>query len=266
LGLNFRQERTSKKSLLNSEFALYKTSRFQRTGARLIPLRDINPTERFPIVTLILVILNIVVFVYELALGSLGSEIFVNTYALVPANLFATVPRTPHSIPAFATLFTSMFLHGGFLHIAGNMLYLWIFGNNVEDAMGRIRFVIFYLLCGVFAAYAHALANRDSLIPMLGASGAISGVLGAYLILYPRARVVTLVFFGFYIRTMEIYAMVVLGFWFVLQFLNALMTSGSRGGVAWYAHVAGFLAGILLIGLFKRKDVPFWGGRGSEYP
>ncbi len=247
-------------------FALYETVRSRETGAGLIPLRDINPTERFAVVTLILVVLNIFVFVYQLALGSVGGEVFTNTYALVPANLFASVPGTTQPIPAVATLFTSMFLHGGILHLAGNMLYLWIFGNNIEDAMGRIRFVIFYLLCGVIAAYAHALANRDSLIPMLGASGAISGVLGAYLILYPRARVVTLVFFGFYIRTMEIYAMVVLGFWFVLQFLNAVMASGSRGGVAWYAHVAGFVAGMLLIGLFKRKDVPFWGGRGSEYP
>ncbi len=232
----------------------------------MIPLRDINPTERFAIVTFILILLNIIVFVYELMLGSVAGEAFANTFALVPANLFAAVPGTAQTIPVVATLFTSMFLHGGLPHLAGNMLYLWIFGNNVEDSMGRIRFIIFYLLCGLIAAYAHALANRHSMIPMLGASGAISGVLGAYLILYPRARVVTLVFFGFYIRTVEIYAMVVLGFWFVLQFLNAMMASGSRGGVAWYAHVAGFVAGMFLIGLFKRKDIPFWGGRGSDYP
>lgn len=154
-----------------------------------------------------------------------------------------------------------MFIHGGFLHIAGNMLYLWIFGNNIEDATGRLRFLIFYLLCGVFAAYAHAYMNRDSVTPMIGASGAISGVLGAYLLLYPRARVVTLVFFGFYIRTVEVPAMAVLGFWFLLQFLNALLSRGSTGGVAWYAHVAGFVAGMLLIGLFKRKAVPFGGRR-----
>ncbi|HUI45040.1 MAG TPA: rhomboid family intramembrane serine protease [Nitrospirota bacterium] len=232
----------------------------------MIPLRDINPTERFAVISFILIILNVIVFIYEVTLGSVAGEGFVNAFALVPANLLTHAPRTPQVIPAVATLFTSMFLHGGLLHLAGNMLYLWIFGNNVEDAMGRIRFVIFYLLCGVTAACAHALANRDSMIPMLGASGAISGVLGAYLLLYPRARVVTIVFFGFYIRTVEISAMVVFGFWFVIQFLNVLITSSSRGGVAWYAHVAGFIAGFFLIGLFKRKDVPFWGGRGSEYP
>jgi len=232
----------------------------------LIPLRDINPTERFAVVTLILIIFNVIVFIYELALGNVAGEAFANAFALVPANLLTHAPRTDQTIPAVATLFTSMFLHGGLLHLAGNMLYLWIFGNNVEDAMGKIRFVIFYLFCGVAAAYAHALANRDSMIPMLGASGAISGVLGAYLLLYPRARVVTLVFFGFYIRTVEISAMVVLGCWFVLQFLNALIESRSRGGVAWYAHFADFIAGIFLIGLFKRRDVPFWRGRRSEYP
>jgi membrane associated rhomboid family serine protease len=141
------------------------------------------------------------------------------------------------------------------------MLYLWIFGNNVEDAMGRIRFVLFYLLCGLIAAYAHAYMNSSSHTPMIGASGAISGVLGAYLLLYPRARVVTLVFFGFYARTIELPAVGVLGFWFLLQFLNALIAGGTGGGIAWYAHVAGFVAGMLLVGPFKRRDVAFGGGR-----
>ncbi len=231
----------------------------------MIPLRDINPTERFAVITVTLIVLNIAVFVYELTLGKMAGELFIGNFALVPARLFASRPATGNAIPTVATLFTSMFLHGGFLHIAGNMLYLWIFGNNVEDSMGRFRFILFYALCGLIAAYAHALANRYSMVPMIGASGAISGVLGAYLILYPRARVVTLIFFGFYIRTVEISAMVVLGFWFALQFLNALLESGARGGVAWYAHVAGFVAGMLLIGIFKRKNVPFWGGRRSQY-
>lgn len=231
----------------------------------MIPLRDINPTERFAVVTFTLIILNVAVFVYELTLGQMAGELFVQSFALVPAKLFARGPATSHAFPVAATLFTSMFLHGGFLHIAGNMLYLWIFGNNVEDAMGRLRFILFYALCGLFAAYAHAYVNRLSTVPMIGASGAISGVLGAYLLLYPRARVVTLIFFGFYVRTVQIPAMIVLGFWFVLQFLNAMLDSGSRGGVAWYAHVAGFVAGMLLIGLFKRNNVPFWGGRRSQY-
>jgi membrane associated rhomboid family serine protease len=231
----------------------------------LIPLRDINPTERFAVVTFVLIVLNIVVFVYELTLGSAANEVFVESFAIIPARLFAPGAGAG-AVPAAATLFTSMFLHGGFLHVAGNMLYLWIFGNNVEDSMGRGRFILFYTLCGCIAAYAHAFANRFSTTPMIGASGAVSGVLGAYLLLYPRARVVTLVFFGFFVRTVEIPAMVVLGFWFVLQFVSALVSSGAPGGVAWYAHVAGFVSGTLLIGLFKRKDVSFGGGRKFRHP
>lgn len=227
----------------------------------MIPLRDINPTERFAIITLTLIVLNIAVFIYELMIGEIRAEAFIASYALIPKRLFTHGVPTIGALPVKATLFTSMFLHGGFLHLSGNMLYLWIFGNNVEDAMGRMRFVVFYLLCGVAAAYAHAFMNSSSLTPMIGASGAISGVLGAYLLLYPRARVVTLVMMGFYIRTVEIPAMVVLGFWFALQFLNALVASGAGGGIAWYAHVAGFVAGMALIGLFKRKNVPFGGGR-----
>ena len=230
----------------------------------MIPIKDINPTERFAIVTLIIIVLNIAVFIYELALGPQASEIFVDSFALIPKRLFSRVPETSHLVPAGAAIFTSMFLHGGFLHIAGNMLYLWIFGNNVEDSMGRIRFIVFYFLCGFIAAYTHAIANAASTVPMIGASGAISGVLGAYLLLYPRARVLTLIAFGLYIRTVEVSAMFVLGFWFVLQFLNALLSAGTGGGVAWYAHIGGFLAGILLIGIFKRRDVPLWSRRSDD--
>jgi membrane associated rhomboid family serine protease len=227
----------------------------------MIPLRDINPTERLAVVTLALIVLNTVVFIYELTLGEIAGERFVTSYAIIPTRLFSPMTGGHGGLPVTATLFTSMFLHGGFVHIAGNMLYLWIFGNNVEDAMGRIRFVLFYLLCGLIAAYAHAYMNSSSHTPMIGASGAISGVLGAYLLLYPRARVVTLVFFGFYARTIELPAVGVLGFWFLLQFLNALIAGGTGGGIAWYAHVAGFVAGMLLVGPFKRRDVAFGGGR-----
>ncbi len=230
----------------------------------MIPIKDINPTERFAIVTLIIILLNIAVFVYELSLGPRAGELFVNTFALTPKWLFSGARGVSGAVPSSVTLFTSMFLHGGFLHIAGNMLYLWIFGNNVEDAMGRIRFIVFYILCGIIAAYGHALLNTASTIPMIGASGAISGVLGAYLILYPRARVLTLIAFGFYIRTVEVPAMFVLGFWFVLQFLNALFSSGA-GGVAWFAHIGGFVAGVLLIGIFKRREVPLWSKRRDDY-
>ncbi|MGE5750885.1 MAG: rhomboid family intramembrane serine protease [Nitrospirota bacterium] len=230
----------------------------------MIPIKDINPTERFAIVTLLIIALNIAVFLYELVLGPQAGEMFVNSFALIPKRLFSHVPEASNAVPAGVALFTSMFLHGGFLHIAGNMLYLWIFGNNVEDAMGRIRFIIFYFLCGIIAAYTHALANAASTVPMIGASGAISGVLGAYLLLYPRARVLTLIALGLYIRTIEVPAMFVLGFWFVLQFLNALLTAGTGGGVAWHAHIGGFVAGILLIGIFKRRDVTWWSRRRDD--
>lgn len=230
-------------------------------AALLIPIRDINPTRRFALVTFLLIGTNLAVFIYELLLGPSG-ELFVSTFALVPGRLFSS-PAIETPIPVWTTLFTSMFIHGGFPHIAGNMLYLWIFGNNIEDAMSRIRFVLFYFLCGAAAAYSHAVMNAASHVPMIGASGAVSGVLGAYLLLYPRARVHTLVFFGFYIRTIEVPAMFVLGFWFILQFLSALMSAGAGSGVAWFAHIGGFVAGMILIGLFKKKNVPYGRKRDS---
>lgn len=231
----------------------------------MIPLRDINPTERFSIITAILIVLNIVVFVFELALGEDGRDRLIELFALVPRDLFSPGSAGTQGIAPSATLLTSMFLHGGILHVAGNMLYLWIFGNNVEDAMGRLRFILFYALCGIFAASAHAVMNSASPVPMIGASGAVSGVLGAYLLLYPRARVITLLIFGFYIRTIQVPAMAVLLFWFVLQFLSAMFADASGGGIAWYAHIAGFVAGMLMIGIFKRRNVAFGGGEGARY-
>jgi membrane associated rhomboid family serine protease len=230
----------------------------------LIPLRDINPTKNFPIVTLSLIVLNVLVFLYELSLGAVAGERFLLSFALVPRWLFYPDSAPLGGIPAAATMVTSMFLHGGFLHMGGNMLYLWIFGNNVEDAMGRFRYITFYLLSGLCAAFAHAFMNRASMIPMIGASGAVSGVLGAYLLLFPKARVMTLIMFGFYVRTVAVPAMAVLGLWFVLQILNAMIAGGGAGGVAWYAHLAGFVAGMLLIGPFKRRNVPFGGGRSFQ--
>lgn len=229
----------------------------------MIPIKDINPTKRFAIVTVLLIVINTAVFMFELLLGQEAGESFVSSFALIPRNLFSHSAQT--AIPAGLTIFSSMFLHGGIVHVAGNMLYLWIFGNNVEDSMGRIRFIVFYFLCGAIAAYSHAAANAASTVPMIGASGAVSGVLGAYLMLYPRARVHTLVVFGFFIRTIEVPAMFVLGFWFVLQFLNAFISGGTGQGVAWYAHLGGFVAGIALIGLFKRRNVPFGGRKRDEY-
>ncbi len=231
----------------------------------MIPLKDANPTERFPVVTVLLIALNIAVFLYQLSLGAgPRSESFVAAFALIPSRLLQHgIPAG--QVPAVATVFTSMFLHGGPMHVGGNMLYLWIFGNNVEDAMGRVRFIVFYLLCGAVASLSHAVLNAGSPVPMIGASGAVSGVLGAYLLLYPRARVLTLFSLGFFFRLIEVPALAVLGLWFLLQFANAVLAPGA-GGVAWVAHVGGFLAGLALIGPFKRRSVPFGGRRRTFTP
>ncbi len=165
----------------------------------------------------------------------------------------AGVELTPE-LPFFAplSLFSSMFLHGGFLHLAGNMLYLWIFGDNVEDQLGHVKFFIFYILCGLAASLLHIITAPNSKVPMVGASGAIAGVLGAYMIRFPRARILTLIFLGFFIRIVAVPALFVLGFWFILQLLYAFPSIGSTsGGVAWFAHVGGFLAGIVLFKLFS---------------
>jgi membrane associated rhomboid family serine protease len=234
-------------------------------GRVVIPLKDSNPTERFPIITVVFITLNVLVFLYQASLGDDTVESFVAAFSLVPARLFHAGTVLTGPVPVGITIFTSQFLHAGLLHLTGNMLYLWIFGNNVEDSMGRFRFIVFYLLCGAMASMAHALMNDRSNIPMIGASGAISGVLGAYVLLYPKARVLTLFTLGFFVRLIEVPAMMVLGFWFVFQFLNALVAQDA-GGVAWYAHIGGFLAGMALIIAFKRSDVPLWGKRRYRYP
>lgn len=230
----------------------------------MIPLRDINPTVRFPLITVLFIVINIAVFLHQVMLPLESGKLFVAAYAFVPARLFFPAGDGNRTAAAIA-LITSQFLHGGVLHLAGNMLYLWIFGNNIEDAMSRVRFVLFYLLCGVAATCGHAFTNTASTVPLVGASGAISGVLGAYFLLFPRARVLTLIAFGFYLRTVAVPAVYVLGFWFVLQFFSALASPAAAGGVAWFAHIGGFIAGLVLIGLFKRRDIPFWGGRSYRY-
>lgn len=231
----------------------------------MIPIRDINPTQRFAVITALLIAANIAVFIYEVLLDPVSSESFVASFALTPQTLFSGSRGLQAAFPAGVTIATSMFLHGGILHVTGNMLYLWIFGNNIEDSMSRFRFLVFYFLCGTVAALSHAAVNAHSNIPMIGASGAVSGVLGAYLVLYPRAKVLTLLMFGFYIRTIEVRAMFVLGFWFLLQFMNAALTTGRGEGIAWFAHIGGFVAGMALIGIFKRGDVPFGGKKRDEY-
>jgi membrane associated rhomboid family serine protease len=222
----------------------------------MIPLRDDNPTTLKPVITVGLIVLCTLVFFWQLSLG-VRAEAVVQALGVMPAALFGNLSLPPElrQVPPALTVVTSMFLHGGWMHLIGNMLYLWIFGNNVEDAMGHGRFVLFYLLCGVVAVLAQAIPAPDSSIPMIGASGAISGVLGAYLLLYPHARVLVLIPLGYFSRMVYLPAKVVLGFWFLLQLLSTLLADPNQPGVAFGAHAGGFVAGMLLIPLFKRREI-----------
>lgn len=211
--------------------------------AAMIPLRDTIPSSRRPVVTYVLIALNLIAFLYEASLGR-AIEPFIFQWGLVPAKFYLTDPSS------WATVLTSMFLHGGWLHVGGNLLYLWIFGDNVEDRMGHGRFLFFYLACGVCAAMAQVLASPASPVPMVGASGAIAGVLGAYLLYYPHARVLTLVPIFFFIQLIEIPALVFLLLWFAMQLLSGVASLGgassATGGVAWWAHAGGFAGGFVL--------------------
>jgi len=222
----------------------------------MFPLHDDNPTHSFPLITILLIISCVLIFMWQLSLGKNG-QAAVYIFGATPAVLFGLKSLPPETalIPAWSTAITSMFLHGGWMHLLGNMLFLWIFGNNIEDAMGKKRFIVFYLLCGLAALMANALPNPHSTIPMIGASGAISGVLGAYLLLFPHARVLVAIPFGIFIHTTRLPAGWVLAFWFVLQIINSMLNAGQQGGVAWGAHIGGFVAGMVLIPFFKRRDV-----------
>ena len=224
----------------------------------MLPLNDDNPTEITPVVTITFIVSCVLVFFYQSSLPPRLGEQFVFQYGAIPALLFghAVPPSEWAPTPPAATLLTSMFLHGGWMHLFGNMLYLWIFGNNIEDVMGHGKFVFFYIACGILAALTHAITDPASAMPMVGASGAISGILGAYLLLFPRARVLLL---WPLIGTAYVPAGFVLGLWFVMQVLSGGVSLGSQGGgVAFFAHVGGFLAGMALIGFFKRPDVRFF--------
>jgi membrane associated rhomboid family serine protease len=215
----------------------------------MIPLRDVIQTRTFPFITILLIVANAVAFLFELSIPDPSMPGFLRTFAMVPADL------------AWPTVFTSMFLHSGWLHFLGNMLYLWIFGDNVEERLGHFVFLVFYLVCGVAAAMAHTFMNPASLVPTLGASGAIAGVMGAYFVLYPQSRIHTLIFFGFFYRIVEMPAVVLLGIWFVMQFLSGAASVGVKtvgvetGGVAFWAHVAGFAAGIVWVLIFRNRRV-----------
>jgi len=220
----------------------------------VIPLRDANPTRRTPVVTLALIAACGIVFAWQLGLLAQGGDEALNAFIVergtVPAELSAAIGRGDWVSDPVLDVFTSMFLHAGWLHLLGNMLYLWIFGNNVEDLMGRPLFLGFYLLGGVAAVAGQMAIDPASEIPMIGASGAISATLGAYLVLYPRARIQSLVFLGFFYQLIAVPAVIVLGFWFVLQVIDGLgslgAATGVEGGVAFFAHIGGFLVGALL--------------------
>jgi membrane associated rhomboid family serine protease len=238
----------------------------------MIPLKDDVPSRSVPFVTVGLIGLNVLAFLYQLSLGidargpgAEAAEAFVFEFGIVPCRLTQACPgalgRLADDFPhPWVTILTSMFLHGGLLHIAGNMLYLWIFGDNVEDTLGHGRFLVFYVLSGVAAAVGQTLVSPTSTVPMIGASGAVSGVLGAYMLLFPHAAILTLFMFGFFVRFIHVPALIVLGFWIVLQLLNGYITfsaqavgRGESGGVAWFAHIGGFLAGMVLLFLIRPR-------------
>jgi membrane associated rhomboid family serine protease len=240
----------------------------------VLPLKDDVRTRSFPGVSVSLIAVNAIIYLYEFFLWfepatpgrpPLGEQLyaqFIAEFGLIPCRFGDICPLNLETALAGApaptlTIFTSMFVHGGLLHVGGNMLYLWIFGKNVEDSMGHGRFVAFYLVCGLAAAAAQYLQNPASAVPMVGASGAVSGTLGAYLVLHPHARIWTLVIFGFFVRVIPVPALVVLGFWVVLQFANSVFTfgRGDTGGVAFLAHLGGFIVGLLLINVFRSSRI-----------
>jgi membrane associated rhomboid family serine protease len=218
----------------------------------MIPLRDDNPIRSTPVVTIALIALCTIVFLWEITLPEDEAQAAVYLLGFIPAVLFGRAQLQEHWVSPGVSIFTAMFMHGGWLHLLGNMLYLWIFGDNVEDRVGHVRFALFYLICGAVAALAQALPDVGSRVPMIGASGAVSGVLGAYIVLYPRANVLVGVPFFLVFQTFRVPAWVVLGMWFIGQLASSLVAARGQGGVAFGAHVGGFLAGVVLIRLFVR--------------
>jgi membrane associated rhomboid family serine protease len=215
----------------------------------MIPLKDDNPTFKKPIVTYFIIGICVVIFLIQFSSQSYRTGQLFYSYGLIPSVLMGNnqLPLDLYVMPAYLTIFTSMFMHGGFMHLIGNMLYMWIFADNIEDNLGPSKFLFFYFLAGVGAAMTQVLIDTQSQVPMIGASGAIGGVLGAYLINYPNAKVLVLIPFGFFSQLIKIRALYVLGFWFILQFIS------SGGGVAYAAHIGGFVSGVILILFFNKN-------------
>ncbi len=215
----------------------------------LFPIKDDNPTIRKPIVTVSLIVINTLIFLYSIMLGTKGFNYFTVQFGFIPFELVNSIELTPGlSASTYFTIFSSMFMHGGWMHLIGNMLFLWIYGNNVEDYFGPVRFIFFYLISGLAAIGLYTLFGPNSQIPLVGASGAIAGVMGAYMVLHPKAKI-TCLFFFFFIQFITLPAKIVLGIWFGYQLLMSLVGSSTGGGVAWMAHVGGFLFGWALLKL-----------------
>lgn len=222
----------------------------------LFPLYDENPTNSFPVFNFLLIAANVLIFFWEISLGTTALEQVILNYGFIPKNLTKAVLAGKIFDPIYLTVFTSMFLHGGFVHIFGNMLYLWIFGNNVEDRFGHVKFLLFYLVAGIAGVVAQTLVNPVSTIPGIGASGAIAGVLAAYLLMFPRARVVAVVPIFFFLQLIKLPAIIVLGFWIIVQLVSGVASITDpqvSGGVAWFAHIGGFLSGVILTLLIPKK-------------
>lgn len=223
----------------------------------IIPYKDDNPTRRPPVVTIAIIVANVAMFVYFRVFVSDSEKDYhavLMNLGLVPGMFLSKhLVMQVQAVPTFFTLFTSMFMHAGIMHLGGNMLYLWIFGNNIEDALGHVKFLLFYLFCGVCGAFAYMITQPGSHVPMVGASGAIAGVLGAYFMLFPRAQVRVLLFLFIFITTVTVPAGVVLGVWIAMQVWQGVNDMSAGGGVAWFAHIGGFFAGFLLIRTTMRR-------------
>ena len=222
----------------------------------MIPIKDINPSRSTPVVTIGLIVACTVIFLYELHLGPFN-YIFLRMFGVIPYEVFHGVDiPPPDPLSPYGSLISYQYLHGGLLHIIGNMLFLWVFGDNVEDRLGKVGFLIFYTLCGIIAALLQVIVYPDSRIPLIGASGAISGVLGAYMVFFPRAGIISLIFIFFFVDVVVLPAALWISVWFLLQFLSAMFSVNhlSMGGVAWFAHIGGFIAGVVLAKLFALKE------------
>ena len=226
----------------------------------MFPLKDDNPTKNTPFATIFIILFCITIFIYQLSLTELSNSEFIYSYGMKPASLFSN----NNFFASVGTVFSSMFMHGGFFHLAGNMLFLWIYGNNIEDAMGTFKFIFFYITCGIAASLLQASITPDSNIPMIGASGAVSGVLSAYFLLFPRAKVSTLIILFFFITVIRIPAGILISIWFATQLFNAYLIDPSSPGVAWYAHIGGFVMGAILIPFLKKNSYKFFSAGRSK--